>query len=325
MSEEPGTIRVPNQEPAAIFVWIPKTAGAALTTLVFDWYPRRYQFHVHTEEASGELQPSMEFRIEDVCARLEALPERERDSLQLVAGHVPFGLHACLRQPSRYVSVVRDPVERALSAYHYLRNYPPGWWAAPMEAATDAARNLSLEDFIRHNTSAGVINGQTAFLAGAAFTEPVDRTMLEHAKSNILERFATVGVTERLDESLVVMADALGWTGPLSLSRTNTNSLRPRQAEVDPETLAMIEDRNDLDRELYLFAWERLDAQIAALGAQFDDRLRTLRADDRRAQRQRQLEKMIPGVFLRAWRRLPEPARTSMHRILRDRGNHRPS
>ena len=45
-------------------------------------------------------------------------------------GHMLFGLHAILPQPATYITVVREPVDRVISSFYFMRNYKlhPLYW-----------------------------------------------------------------------------------------------------------------------------------------------------------------------------------------------------
>jgi hypothetical protein len=69
---------------------------------------------------------------------------------------------------------------------------------------------------------------------------------------------AVVGVSERVDETLLVCRAIFGWRR-LLYRRVNVTTRRPRLGAIDPETIATIERANSLDRSLYRFACGRLD------------------------------------------------------------------
>ena len=44
--------------------------------------------------------------------------------MQVFKGHMPFGIHKRLPQDYTYITFLRDPIERVVSAYYFARNYP---------------------------------------------------------------------------------------------------------------------------------------------------------------------------------------------------------
>jgi hypothetical protein len=102
-------------------------------------------------------------------------------------------------------------------------------------------------------------NLQTRMLCGLPepFGEVTDE-MLERAKENVRDRLAVAGITERMDESLVLAKQRLGFRNIFFLSgRVNTR--RPRGSAVPQELRSAAERHNRYDIELYGFARELFD------------------------------------------------------------------
>jgi len=89
------------------------------------------------------------------------------------------------------------------------------------------------------------------------------RDVLERAKRN-LETFAAVGLTERIEQSVAVMKTRLGWPYVPTLYRKNENPARRNREALSSTELGAIVERNQLDLELYAFAEEMLQRQLAS-------------------------------------------------------------
>jgi hypothetical protein len=97
--------------------------------------------------------------------------------------------------------------------------------------------------------------------------------MLEIAKRNIEESFAVVGLTERFDETLILLHETFGWS---RLHYVSAN-VAPRQAvELPDDVRNLIEEHNQLDIELYRHAGERFDEAIRRYPT-FDEELTRFR------------------------------------------------
>jgi hypothetical protein len=201
-------------------------------------------------------------RLNDVSA---IKPEMVDDaSLRVIEGHVPYGLHAWLPRPAVYVSLLRDPVERIVSLYQFIR----AGEGRDIHRETQAALG-SLEEFVASGVLLEVDNGQTRRLSGCSpgYGE-CSEAMLEQAKANIREHFAVVGLTERFDESVLLMGRRFGWRPALYLPE-KVNRRKEPAAGLPSGMLELIEQHNCLDRALYEYAAERFERQVAALGPDF--------------------------------------------------------
>jgi hypothetical protein len=49
------------------------------------------------------------------------MPQQERDKIDFVSGHYPYGLHRLFSRTVQYVSCVREPRERILSLYRFIK------------------------------------------------------------------------------------------------------------------------------------------------------------------------------------------------------------
>lgn len=253
-----------------VFVHVPKTAGTTLKRVFAREYGHESLFKTLPEED-----------LEGTVARFRDLDHEDRSRVRLIQGHMPFGIHQVLGEPVQYVTMLRNPVDRVVSHYYYARRLPEHYLHDAIRAGmtlkeyvTTAGGGLSLE----------LDNGQTRSIAGAphhllevgACTEE----MLELAKQNLDRHFGAVGLLERFDESLLVFRRAFGWGIPFYVRRNVTRN-RPRVREIDADTLAVIEDHNRLDMELYRYATQRLDDRIRQLGPGFQLELRSFEALNR--------------------------------------------
>jgi len=242
-----------------IFVHVPKAAGTTLQRVIDDRYPRRKVLtFADPEEAE---------------AALARMTEAERDEIEAVKGHVHFGVHRYFRRPARYVTMLRHPVARIASHYRYARSNSSHYLHDEV-----VGRNLDLAGYAASDLSDELQDGQLRmFSARARELAPPDEAALEEAKRMLEHEFAVVGLTERFDESLLLMQESLGWTTPYYARENESRGSLPKLSE---EALAAIEAANPLDFALYGFAEELLAREIAAHSG-FDERLERFRRRNR--------------------------------------------
>ena len=87
-----------------VFLHIPKTGGITL-------------YHV----LNRQFDRSQVFTIRGLIDRreFEELSEISRERLQLVRGHMEFGIHSWLTEPVSYFTILREPVNRVISHYYF--------------------------------------------------------------------------------------------------------------------------------------------------------------------------------------------------------------
>lgn len=243
-----------NAAEALIFLHVPKSAGTTLNRLI-EWEYPLFQMY--------SVDPVL-FRWSR--ARLWRLPKRRLARFSVFKGHMPFGLHKVLPQPATYITVLREPVERVISAYYFMSNYKlhPNYWKFRREGWT-------LEDFVRRSPRENV---QTKMIAGADYDEPCTAEIMATAMDN-LRYFSVVGLTERFEESLALMKLRFGWKLE-SYSSFNVTRTRPKKRDLSQATLDLIAERNRFDIELYKSAAIRFQEAVKESAPAVSQTLREL-------------------------------------------------
>jgi hypothetical protein len=253
-----------------VLVHIPRTAGTTLAMIL------RHHYRGGAFKGGGNVFA----RWDQVDARLREIASRP--GVRAVSGHLTFGLADRLPPSARYLSILRNPVDRALSHHHVLRQSRAGGDGQRVRTGLvppvlqDESREVSLEEAVAEG---GLIpdNLQTRMLCGIVSPyEDLPGDALERAKRNLRERFAYVGTTERFDEFLALLNVELGWpTLPYKRSRAYLG--RPDRADLPPRALRLVEERNALDAELYACAGELLDEALSRAGDGLETELEVVR------------------------------------------------
>ena len=243
-----------------IFLHLPKTGGVTLRrALKWKYAPEMLNLETLTKPAES----------------LADVPLSERRNARVLTGHLHYGVHEYIPQPCDYITLLREPIARVVSYYYYILGHPKHWRHAEMVRS-----GMSLDEFARTSPERGVENDQTRMLAGRGAGEldagRLGREALDEAKRN-LERFLVVGVTERFDESFILIRRALGWKFPLYVTANVATGAKP----ASETALQSIRERNQLDLELYEFAHGLFSAAIERQGESLQREVAVFRAVNR--------------------------------------------
>ena len=211
------------------FLHIPRSGGSSMRTLLAMNYEKK---NIHA--LSGDF---------DDLTWFMKLPDKDRESIELVHGHFPFGLHAGFRE-FRYFSLIRNPVDRHFSEFFYAKKYPEheaherikngqltlDWWAEIGEQ----------HNFYFSNTLCQFLSGDFNL------SKPTHATY-QAACSN-LEKMQVFGLTERFTESALMIAKYMGWKHPVYVKRNVImgksqlpESIRKRTEELQQWDMALFE------------------------------------------------------------------------------------
>lgn len=233
---------------SVIFLHIPKAAGSTLLHIV------RRQYNPSSIFSIDGINP-----LESI-KQFKQWPKQEREATQAVMGHMYFGVHEFLPY-STYITMLRDPIERIISFYYYVLRNPEH-----NHYNLITSKNLNLKDYVKSGIGKQLDNGQTRLLSGIDALDvefgSCSEKMLEKAKFNLKKYFAMVGITEKFDESLLLMKSKLNWKKSILYKKANVTKNRPKKLDFPEADLKEIERQNEFDLELYRYAQELFTHQL---------------------------------------------------------------
>ncbi|MGF1539615.1 MAG: sulfotransferase family 2 domain-containing protein [Pleurocapsa sp.] len=236
------------EKQAVIFLHLPKSGGTTLSDILIHQYDQDTE--IYQIDGTNFLRSQQNFK---------QLPQSEKEKIKLLIGHMYFGLHEFIPSNSTYVTMLRNPIDRVISYYFFikkLKNHP--------DYKLINSNNISLKEYCTLGRE-NMTNGQTRFLSGMSPEQSGfgGAKMLDKAKKNLEEKFSVVGIMEYFDESLIVMKRKLAWQKNPFYYRRNTNRNNIyKQFTVSSETMSTIKQYNKLDILLYQYAYKLFEQQI---------------------------------------------------------------
>ena len=244
-----------------VFDHIPKTAGST--------FNRSYLRAALPPEELWLFAPRE--RNEGNRRQLLGLPAPRLRRIRVVAGHQTGELRADL-PGARFVSVVRDPVDRAVSSYLHALHESKG-----QKLWEDVRRDQpTLGEYARRLPA----NLQSRTLLGDDFEALDDERM----RRRLHERYVLVGCTEAFDEFVFLVHRIEG----LPLCLYNNRLVRRERRDFVPPAadVEMLRVREAADVRLHAIVREEFRARVAALPAgardalaRYLDALRAYRVD----------------------------------------------
>ena len=252
--------------PRLIFLHVPRTSGSTLHGILSRQYRPE---ETHTEEIF--LPPDVQ--------RFRDMPEDQRARIRLLKGHLSFGLHEFMPGPSTYLTMVRDPIDRLVSYYYYVKRRPAAVLHGYVKGV-DLATFVS-EGRARDHTD----NSFVRFFSGSPFVEQgtIDERLLDRAKANLAKHFVLIGQQRYFDESILMLKQELGWTPPYYRNKNVTKG-RPKVAEIDDRTRRILEEHTVFDREIFDYCTKLFREKLESMPEGFHRDLRSFRRRNRALQ-----------------------------------------
>jgi hypothetical protein len=251
-----------------VFIHLPKTGGTTLRALLEGQFPADRVCPVQQD-------------------KLHLLSVAELGQYDFFAGHFDRSSICFIpRKEIKTVVLFREPRARLISYYRFLRAHPNRDEFAN-DSCIRVAHELTAEEFFEYPPirQLGLVYNHYLIALGASLSwyerklglplskEEISRA-LEEAK-RLIRATTAIGITERFDQSVELICNALHLQKPPSIAPLHVTSnfveLDARFRRVEPVTMtprlaSALDGLTVYDEELYRFANREFDRQRAELG-----------------------------------------------------------
>ncbi len=224
----------------AVFVHIPKTAGTSFREALCAGF------------GSEAVSPAF------AASRISPEEAERLRTYQVISGHVSMADVTRHFPDAAAFTILRAPIDRALSWYSFARQQAGG-----MHADVDAAKAHDVEAFFALNEAIvfrNIVNRQVRQLGDHVLNTEVDLPAALDRAKRALEACVWVGRQEHLEADLLRLPAALPQMAGVALARLNVTAERRAMSEIDAALAEKIARYNRYDLELYEHACAMLGA-----------------------------------------------------------------
>ncbi|MGQ9661511.1 MAG: sulfotransferase family 2 domain-containing protein [Kiritimatiellia bacterium] len=189
--------------------------------------------------------PSLRFEARDEFVRLS---QHVRSSLDLIAGHHVDMLMDSLDSSFTVATLLRDPVERIVSVYYYVRRSPDHRLYQIARAT-----GMNLEKFVTSDVCSEASNWCTRHFSRLPHSEIArdPAKALDLALERLTSEYHIVGILEDFPHFVEQLRRKANLVRKFRDMRLNVTEDRPSLAEIPASTIEKIQELNQLDISLY--------------------------------------------------------------------------
>ena len=174
---------------------------------------------------------------------------------QFVEGHYPYGIHSFTRSHCHYYTLLREPIDRAISYYYFVRQCDYSYYRHP---DLPAAKALDLVEFTRLRP-----NIQSRMIAGyphCLFSGMSRTLLLRLAMRNLCHNYKCFGLLENFEDFASRVSLMNGCNYRFVFGHSTVTWQRPKVDHISMAQDLALRKILRADLELYAFAKSNLNS-----------------------------------------------------------------
>jgi len=213
-----------------LFDHLPKCGGRSLNAYLDLHYSKRKTFSVYDSEAIDKFKNLSRFK---------------RYKYDLVRGHLARRLLDYVHPESLKVTILRDPVDRVVSHYYYVKR-SPSHYLYPQVV------ELNLDEYVQRNLGGELRNFYTVYFSGLPLRDAEQNPEESVAMAaEALSRYDAVGFLDDFASFAAALRRRAELKRPYRNKKLNATPNRPGIDEIEPAIISRIKQANHLDIALY--------------------------------------------------------------------------
>lgn len=240
-----------------VFLHIPKTAGLSFIQSI--------QCHFERNEVTVMPQKVIE---------QQGNPREYLKPYRFIAGHNNYSIQKYLTKKSVFVTMLRHPIERTISAYYHAQRDVE-------HEFHQLALSHDLEGYLENRQ---VRNAVTNLMSRYLYPDVVWEDIPDHIVQlkQRLDGIRFVGITSMFEESLLTVHHHFGWAYNQKVPKLNVNTERKPVEEISYRVRQDIQSMTTIDMELYRHGVMRLTAEYRSLASQVVSQYLSLPSEDKK-------------------------------------------
>lgn len=209
---------------------MPKCAGTSLVEVLAKQYSPEQKYWIHEPEQQKKYREFKNLSLE------------KRQQLRFITGHQTFGIHKYLPQGAKYFTLVRDPLERAISHYFHSKTTPGNYLYRRLNE-----QRISLEDYLSNPINNELKNGMCRLLTDE--TGSAKEPRWDEIEENLEQHFFFLGGSNEFDLVLLSLWRQLRHRNWPFYKRKNIGDYK--QPQILPAVTEAFREHNELDYRLF--------------------------------------------------------------------------